>query len=189
MSAVFNAISRYQNHLYRQYAPASYALMVERMSRLISDGNVTPPFEGSVFTTMELTFVDGSSHEQYNEDAAIEAMEAVTIFGSFDDLLGGHLSFGKHRAAIQAPAGTTYLLPSASTSIRYTAIAKNERRYQFRQFISAGVLRWVEKGGRTDKQFEATTTAGEREVWAASRIARGDTTLNLFSQLDDIQAL
>ncbi|KAK6975116.1 hypothetical protein R3P38DRAFT_3477546 [Favolaschia claudopus] len=185
-SAIFRAISEYQNHIYRQYAAESFAYMAGILDLLVANAGVNPAFPGSVFTTTELTFFDGSSHEHYNDNAAIEAMEAVTIFGDFNELLGGHISFGKHRAVIQSPSGTTYLVPSASNTLRYTAIGKKERRYQFRQYVSAGVLRWVQKGGRTDKQFEETTTAGEREAWATSREARGDTCLNLFSQLSDI---
>ncbi|KAK6969168.1 hypothetical protein R3P38DRAFT_2814909 [Favolaschia claudopus] len=120
--------------------------------------------------------------------SANRGIEAITIFGSFDDLKGGHISFDKHKSVIQTPSGTTYLVPSASKSSRYAAIAKGEHRYQFRQFISAGVMRWVEKGGRTDRQFDESSSAAQREAWRESRLARGSTAMKFFSHIDDISS-
>ncbi|KAK6974483.1 hypothetical protein R3P38DRAFT_3239331 [Favolaschia claudopus] len=73
-SAVFKAISEYQNHLYRLYFPVSYAYMADQMDTLLLNRNLSPPYVGSVFTNAELRYSDGASHEAVNDDAAVEGI-------------------------------------------------------------------------------------------------------------------
>jgi hypothetical protein len=147
---------------------------------------VSPPFKNSVFTTAEINFCDTPNISRKNEDAAFDTMEAVTSFGSYDHTQGGHIVFADDHGMLEMPVGTTVLFPAGTKRYTFAAVGKNEHRYLFRQFCSAGVLRWVDKGGRTDHQFACEASLEERAAWEAMRQQRGQTSLKLFSKLRDV---
>jgi hypothetical protein len=56
----------------------------------------------------------------------------------------------------------------------------------FRQYCHAGVLRWVEKGGRSDVQFEVKAKQAEVDAWNQFRTQRGRASAGMFSKIGDI---
>ncbi|KAJ7801670.1 hypothetical protein B0H14DRAFT_2386217 [Mycena olivaceomarginata] len=113
-------------------------------------------------------------------------MEAVTSFGSYDHTQGGHIVFADDHGMFEMPVGTTVLFPAGTKRYTFAAVGKNEHRYLFRQFCSAGVLRWVDKGGRTDLQFAREASLEQQAAWEAMRQQRGQTSLKSFSKLRDV---
>ena len=78
---------------------------------------------------------------------------AVTAFGDYDPLAGGHLIFWDLAIAIEFPPGSTILLPSAIIWHSNVAIAEDERRFSITQYSAGGLLRWVDCGFQTQQAF------------------------------------
>ncbi|KAK7013745.1 hypothetical protein R3P38DRAFT_2788019 [Favolaschia claudopus] len=175
-SVCFRAISAYQNHLYRLYAPRSYAYLAAKIDQL----DLTLPFRNSIFTTCELRYGDVPTFEDFNDAAAFDTMEAMTVVGS----TGGHITFEEDQIIHELNVGNTVLAASGAKKTNFPTIGKTGRRFVFRQYVSAGVLRWIEKGGRTDKEFE-TAPEAERAAWVAGRRDRANTGLKMFGRLSD----
>ncbi|KAK7053549.1 hypothetical protein R3P38DRAFT_2500714, partial [Favolaschia claudopus] len=166
-------------------APNAFDYLSTHMQRLMQDQGVSPAFPGSVFTTAEITSCDAPNFCRFNEDAAFDTFEAITFLGRYDHTCGGHIIFPDINMLFEVPVGSTYLIPSGARSFNFTAIRKKEYRYMFRQFVSAGVLRWVEKGGRTDAEFDVNASVEERAAWMKMRSERGKSSLKMFSRLSD----
>ncbi|KAJ7860814.1 hypothetical protein B0H14DRAFT_2350433 [Mycena olivaceomarginata] len=164
----------------------SYAQVSSNVDELIRRRITYPPFPKSVFTTAEVNFCDAPSISRKNWDAVFDSMEAVTSLGTYDHRKGGHIMFLDDDEMVEMPPGTTVLFPAGTKSYNFAAVGKHEQRYLFRQFCSAGVLRWVEKGGRSDKQFDDEAALENQDAWDEMRRHRGQTSLKLFSKLKDI---
>ncbi|KAK6992841.1 hypothetical protein R3P38DRAFT_3224662 [Favolaschia claudopus] len=146
------------------YAALAYAYAKAQMELLVDQRLVSSPFPNSVFTTAVLSFCDAPAAPAINNEAALDTMEAITFLGSYNDAGGGHLVIRDDRVLLRLPVGQTVLLPSGAKRFKFTGIQRNERRYMFRQFVSAKVLEWVDKGKRVG----------------------GKDSLNFFSKLSDV---
>ncbi|KAJ6547926.1 hypothetical protein DFH09DRAFT_926679 [Mycena vulgaris] len=81
-------------------------------------------------------------------------MEAITSIGNYDHTKGGHIIFwgpgGK--GVVELAPGHTIIFPARTKRYSFVAVAPNETRFLFCQWCNAGVLRWIEKGGRSDTE-------------------------------------
>jgi hypothetical protein len=121
-----------------------------------------------------------------NPDIAFDTMEAVTVFGSWDYKTGGGILLPEDEGMIQLKPGATILFPAGTKRFTFVAVAPHETRYFFRQYCHAGVLRWVEKGGRSDTEFEDVSSAEEIMAWNEHRAQRGRASIKMFSKLRDV---
>ncbi|KAK7045172.1 hypothetical protein R3P38DRAFT_2766700 [Favolaschia claudopus] len=178
-SPFFRAISTYHNHMYRLYAPEAYGYLSAKMEEL----QVALPFSDSVFTTCELRYGDTPTFDDFNDDTAFDTMDATTVLGSN----GGHVTFQEDRIIQELKVGHTVLAASGAKRINFPTVKTLGcgRRILFRQYVNAGVLRWINKGRRTDKEFEAAPEA-DRAVWVARRREMGKTSLKMFGNLKDV---
>lgn len=179
------------NHpdIYRQAAPHSYAHAAAKIDELVSRQIAVPAYDNSVFTTSEINFCDAPSVPRKNYDASFETMEAITVLGSYDHQKGGHIVFSDDDAMVELPVGATVLFPAGTKRYNFAAVGKNEQRFLFRQFCSAGVFRWIDKGGRSDNDFDHKAPLRAHAAWAEMRATRGHTSLKLFSKLRDVYVL
>ncbi|KAJ6462539.1 hypothetical protein C8R45DRAFT_841518, partial [Mycena sanguinolenta] len=141
------------------------------------------PFRNSVFTTAEISFGDATASTTKNLDAAFDTMEAVTSIGSYDHTTGGHILFEDDGGMIELPPGTTVLFAGGAKRHKFAPVGKLENRFLFRQFCSAGVLRWIENGGRPDKDWEHQASDADLAARQEMRDRRG---IRSFSKLHDI---
>ncbi|KAK7045180.1 hypothetical protein R3P38DRAFT_2766708 [Favolaschia claudopus] len=139
------------------------------------------PFANSVYTTCELRYGDTPTFDDFNDDTAFDTMDATSVLG----LVGGHVTFQEDQIIQQLRVGHTVLAASGSKRINFPTVKKLGRRFLFRQYVDAGVLRWIEKGGRTDKEFEALPEA-DRAAWVAGRRERAETGLRMFGNIADV---
>ncbi|KAJ7462422.1 hypothetical protein FB451DRAFT_1026761 [Mycena latifolia] len=116
-------------------------------------------------------------------------MEAITSFGNYDYKKGGQLVSWDDKAVIEVPPGATVLLPTGTKRYSFMAVAPSERRYLFRQYCNAGALRWVEKGGRSDREWENILSEEELDAWKGKRVELGAASLKSFSKIGDIYVL
>ncbi|KAK7000621.1 hypothetical protein R3P38DRAFT_3218884 [Favolaschia claudopus] len=176
-------VSKFHNHLYQRIAPRSFADALEKVQHLSARGIATSQFSDSVFTSAAFCFGDAPSAPETNDDAAIDTMEAFTVLGKFD---AGHLELQDEEKIIKLRAGTTVLLAAGSKPYKFSAVGKTEHLYVFRQWCSAGILRWIEKGGRSDTEFQKGASFEDRLSWINRSHDRGVTGIKLFSPLHDL---
>ncbi|KAF6754790.1 hypothetical protein DFP72DRAFT_758854, partial [Ephemerocybe angulata] len=72
-----------------------------------------------------------------------------------DAELGGHLVIEELGIAIEFPAGSCILIPSAVFTHSNTTIQPGETRVSFTQFSSGALFRYADNGYRTEKQLKA----------------------------------
>ncbi|KAJ7481409.1 hypothetical protein B0H11DRAFT_2232906 [Mycena galericulata] len=185
-SPVFEAISAYQNHLVWQVAPRLCAGIAIELSKLKDKTNLEPAFKDSIFTTSEVVTCAGLNFSRRNYEAAFYALEVLTICSTYNFKERGHLIFWEDDAIIPLRPGTTVAFPGGTKRYSFVDVAHNEKRYIFRQFCHTGILRWVEKGFRSDVEFEATASHAEMAAWNARRAARGEKSIKLYGKLKDI---
>ncbi|KAJ7173283.1 hypothetical protein C8R46DRAFT_893471 [Mycena filopes] len=116
-------------------------------------------------------------------------MEAITVVGHWNHKRGGGIWFPLRRIMLELIPGATVLIPSGTEPYSLVAVRAHEQQYVVRQFCDAGVLRWVEKGGRTDAQFEASASPVEVIAWEDMCDERGRASVRMFSHLRDIFVL
>ncbi|KAJ7836823.1 hypothetical protein B0H13DRAFT_2368557 [Mycena leptocephala] len=95
VSEAFIVVNAYQNHIYQQAAPVSYATVEGHVNDLVRREIAFPAFKNSVFTTSEISFGDAGSPLRKNIQAAIGTFEAVTVVGTWDHEKGGDLVPGR----------------------------------------------------------------------------------------------
>ncbi|KAJ7152744.1 hypothetical protein C8R43DRAFT_886147, partial [Mycena crocata] len=170
---------------YRQFAPRSHAAVAMAVDALVSRKIAKPAFPNSVFTTSQLRFCDVPSISQKNIDSDFVTMEAITAVGTYDKKRG-QLILYDDEGAVEFPPGSTALFPTGTKRFSFAPVAAHETRYLFRQFCHASVLRWLEKDGQGDTEFEGFASAEEMEAWQARRSARGANAIKYFSKLHDV---
>ncbi|KAJ7919702.1 hypothetical protein B0H13DRAFT_1868288 [Mycena leptocephala] len=146
-SDCFNAISGYQNHMYEHIGAPGYARVGADVGELIAREIVFPAFEHSVFTTTEIDFGNVSYPLHKNLDAAFDTFELLTVLGFWNHKAGGGIEFMDGDGVMELIPGATVAIPTGTKGYRLLPIASHEKRYVFRQYCHASVLRWVAKGG------------------------------------------
>ncbi|KIY61874.1 hypothetical protein CYLTODRAFT_314150, partial [Cylindrobasidium torrendii FP15055 ss-10] len=111
----------------------------------------------------------------------------VTVFGPFDHTKGGHIVLEDFNIMIQAPHGTSYAIMGACVSHGNAPLADptTEHRSSFTQYMPGGLRRWVDNGGKTDKQLKETDPIRYKEVqgWKQGNWDRG---IGMLSTLDEV---
>jgi hypothetical protein len=157
-----------------------------KVDELISREIVFPAYQHSVFTTTEISFGHAPSPAWKNIMTAFDTMEAITVLGSWDPRKGGGIMFWHDGTMLELIPGATVLFPAGTKNYSLVAIAPHETRYVFRQYCHAGVLRWIEKGGRSDTEFDEGAGPDEIKAWNEIREKRGRASAKMFSKIGDI---
>ncbi|KAJ7105448.1 hypothetical protein C8R43DRAFT_906554 [Mycena crocata] len=160
------------------------------ISHLIADlkrlRGIAPPFADSVFTTCEIAFCDVPNLSRKNPEATFEGFEALTVTGEWDWVKRGGIIFWEDEKTIALRPGMTVLFPAGTKRYSFVPVAPHETRYIFRQYCHAGVMRWCQKGGRSDTEFDKKATVAEKAAWEAKRASCGKAAAKLYSKLGDI---
>jgi hypothetical protein len=114
---------------------------------------------------------------------------ALTVLGSYDHTLGGHLILFNLKLVIQFPVGSTALIPSGCVDHGNTPIGDGETRLSIAQYAAGGLFRWVAYGFKSAKTL-LKMKAGRR---LKSQIDKGPGDrwregLEMFSTLDGLLA-
>ncbi|KAJ6518238.1 hypothetical protein C8R47DRAFT_960294 [Mycena vitilis] len=113
-------------------------------------------------------------------------MEVLTVFGTWDHTTGGGILFADGDGVVELIPGATIVIASGTKGYSLLPVGLGEKRYIFRQYCHASILRWVDKGGRSDKEFDADAPYEEVLAWNRKRADRGRTSLKMFSRLADV---
>lgn len=111
----------------------------------------------------------------------------IVPLGCFDPKVGGHLILFDLGLVIEFPPGSSILIPSAVLRHGNTSIRPHEERMSFTQYCSGGLMRWVECGFRTYKQYQEEDPVGFAKFKGDLK-DRTTRYLNLFSRINRASA-
>ncbi|KAJ7766364.1 hypothetical protein DFH07DRAFT_769906 [Mycena maculata] len=168
----FEAISEYQNHVVRQIAPKSYAKLQYQMSRLQEETDLAPSSPGR--------------YSRPNRESKFDAMELLTIGGSYDWKERGLLLFWDDHGTFPLRPSSTVAYPAGTKRFSFIPVAPHETFYVFRQYCHAGVMRWIEKDFRSDAQFEEEASDEELADMKEARESHGRNTIKNFTKIHDV---
>ncbi|KAJ7138905.1 hypothetical protein C8R46DRAFT_921768 [Mycena filopes] len=171
------------------YGEQGHASVAGKIDELVRRQIVAPPYKHSVFTTVQIEHSLEPKTVHKNVQAAFDTMEAITVLGHWNHKKGGGVWLSGDDSVLELIPGATFIVPTGSKAYSMVGVGPGERQYLFRQFCNAGVLRWVEKVGRSDTEFEADALPEEKSAWAEHRARRGNEALKKFSRLADIYVL
>lgn len=138
--------------------PDIYQLYDTTMTGLCdSNPNLERNFKGNVYAAMTLNLGPRAISYVHTDHLNLAyGLCAITAFGDYDPVQGGHLILWDLQMVIEFPPGSTILIPSAILRHSNAALAgENERRYALIQYSAGGLFRWVECGHRSQKDFFA----------------------------------
>jgi hypothetical protein len=117
-----------------------------------------------------------TSHPHTDEENLAQSWCSVTPVGLFNAKQGGHLVLWDLGLAIDFPAGSTALIPSALILHSNTSIQDRETRFSIVQYVGGGLFRWANKShaGGTN----AMGDLGQTGQWKKA--------LNMFTRVDEL---
>lgn len=89
--------------------------------------------------------------------------------------------------AVEFPAGSTILVPSAAIAHSNTPIQRGERRYSFTQYSAGGIFRWVDHGFQKEERYRAGLSAEELAEGLRKQRDQLAMGLDLFSTLAELR--
>lgn len=89
--------------------------------------------------------------------------------------------------AVEFPAGSTVLIPSAAIAHSNVPIQPGERRYSFTQYSAGGIFRWVDHGFQKEETYRAGLTADELAEQIKEQSDQLTMGLGLFSTLKELR--
>ncbi|KAK2466624.1 hypothetical protein APHAL10511_000882 [Amanita phalloides] len=110
---------------------------------------------------------------------------SITAFGQFDPTEGGHFVLWDYGLFVDFPPGLTILMPSALLLHSTTSISNREKRFSMIQYISGHLLRWVENGFWSDKEWGATATAEDEMLRERENEAWWSKAVNMYAVLEE----
>ncbi|KAF8878633.1 hypothetical protein BD779DRAFT_1613016 [Infundibulicybe gibba] len=127
--------------------------------------------------------------EHVDHGNASNMLCAITALGEFDHTRGGHLVLFPLKLAIQFPPGATILIPSACLAHGNTTLQPGETRQSITQYCAGGLIRWVDYGFCSAKDFLLKEGAAEKMEIDKAPGVRWLGLLDLFSTIEDIPAV
>jgi hypothetical protein len=170
--------------LFQQFAPKLAGHNSALLDKL-KERDLHPPFKHSVFTTAEWSFGNAASPPRKNKFELFYTFCAITAIGKYPPGRG-QVILWKDGMSLAFVPGTTILFPAGSKSYSFAAVETGESRFYFRQYFNAALARWVEKGGRSDNQFDDYVSTKGLEKYTRHRATRPARALRLYSKVEDL---
>ena len=114
-------------------------------------------------------------------------MCAIQSLGNFDHTKGGHLILWQLNIMLEFPPGFLALIPSATITHSNSPVSEHETRLSFTQFCPGGLLRYVDSGLRTEREFAEKDPAGFAEMQEA-KLRQWEERLELLTVYDELLA-
>ena len=170
------------------FAPKIYADTHHKLERVFKHHNFPLNFSGSIYPAVTFNFGPRTVCVPHL-DAANAPINwcHISAYGRFDSKLGGHILLLKPRMAVEFPAGSHVLIPSALFPHANVAIQPGEMRQSFTQYCAGGLLRWADCGFRTVKRLAEEDPATHAEYVEGLR-KRTLACVDLFSTLESLGA-
>jgi hypothetical protein len=199
-SESFQALSAYQNRkfphllilfrltrgsdLFWQFAPNLAGHNLALLDKL-KERNLHPPFKHSVFTTAEWSFGNAASPRRKNKYDLYYTFCAITAIGKYPPSRG-QVIIWKDGMSLTFVPGTTILFPGGCKRYSFAAVEAGESRFYFKQYFSGALARWVDKGGRSDNQFDDYASEEVMAAYTKRRGNRPQRAMQLYSKVNDL---
>ncbi|KAJ7041286.1 hypothetical protein C8F04DRAFT_1177461 [Mycena alexandri] len=183
LSDCFRALAAYQNHLLKQMAPRVHAYSRFQLDTLQDCFAIFPAFPGSAFSTAQFTFGNSHLYSRRNVRDILHGFRVITVLGNFTIC---YCILPDDNIAIHCFPGSTVLIAGSVKHYFFTKVEAKETRFLFEQFFDACVQRWIDRGFRSDTDYEENATDAEIvevETKLANRIPFA---MKLFSRLHEI---
>ncbi|KAG6836531.1 hypothetical protein H0H93_007015 [Arthromyces matolae] len=185
-ASCFKALAGFASSSYQMWSRGVYNHSKTRLDQIYEKYGLKRNFVNSVFPAAAFNFGPHVWTFRHRDSLNVPyGMCAVQALGHFDAKKGGHMVLWEFGVAIEFPAGACILLPSATITHSNVPTQPGDTRASFTQYIPGGLLRYVDNGMRTEKQFQAQDPTGYEDMCAkkATRWGKG---LALLSRWKDI---
>ncbi|KAG6835186.1 hypothetical protein H0H93_004147 [Arthromyces matolae] len=146
----------YASASFQLWAPRLYQYYKEHMKSLYELLNVPPFFPRSVYPSAAFN-LGGRVRTYVHRDTMNLPFGwcCVLALGNFDPDVSAKLILWDAKLIIRFPHGSTIFLPSASITHSNSPIQAGDYRISITQYAPGGLFRWVDNGGRTEKELKA----------------------------------
>lgn len=164
LSLEFKPSLRPPKAAFAMWAPDLHQYYEEKLRSLYEhDASLQRPFSNSIFSAATYNLGPHSICFLHTDFANLAfGWCSIVSLGSFDPTKGGHLILFQCCLAIEFPAGSLILFPSAAITHANTQIQHDEERYSLTQYSAGGLFRWVEQGFQTVEDY--TKGMSKREL-------------------------
>ncbi len=169
------------------YAPRVHLKMRRRLRLLyMRHPCLQLNFTNSIYPAAHFNFGPNSvcfEHTDYANDPVNWCH--ITALGHYDHTKGGHIILFNLRMAVEFPPSASILIPSGVVRHANVAIQSGEMRQAFTQYCPGGLLRWVDGGFQTLKDFGERDPQGKAN-FVAQLDAKTHTSVRYFSRWDEL---
>ncbi|KAJ7165263.1 hypothetical protein C8R46DRAFT_901030 [Mycena filopes] len=146
---------------------------------------VAPAFPGSIFTTAEFTFGNSCIHNRRNVRDVLHGLRAITVLGNYSICV---CVLPSDDIVMRCPPGTTILIEGSVKDYFFSRVGKGETHFLFQQYFDASVQRWIDRGFRSDAEYDAKATPEEIAYVEEKQANRVPFTMKLLSRLHELHA-
>ncbi|KAK6997350.1 hypothetical protein R3P38DRAFT_2563409 [Favolaschia claudopus] len=178
--------------LFKLFCPTAYDTLAEdKKDMLERNPQAYFPNEASIFSaaTLELggPHFNIRDHRGDLRDMEPAGWNILTALGKFRSLYGGHVIFWELGLVVQFPPGSSILLPAGLIHYSFVKVEEEETRLSMLQWAGAGVRRFLDNGGRLDKDFAARATPNEHSGREHRREIAHEIAIEAFPRQRDLQ--
>ncbi|KAJ7673337.1 hypothetical protein DFH06DRAFT_979249 [Mycena polygramma] len=167
--------------LLKRFFPRVHAHQHSQLELLWDRSALNPAFYDSAFTTAEFTFGNAVLKSRHDVDDVIHGVRAITILGTSCICV-----IPSDNLAIRCPPGSTIFIAGSIKKYFFSTVGVGEKRYFFQQYFNAGIQRWIDRGFRSDEDYDLNATPEEMAPVEAKMAQRLPFTYRLFSRLPEI---
>nr|GAT45803.1 predicted protein [Mycena chlorophos] len=185
--------------LVRQFFPELFATLQNAVGDLFSRGlkDLEMPFENSAFPTCELRLLN-ADRARSDQDAKQWVVEpghvfVGTVYGEWNPACGGYLILHDDKKMVALANGTTFIIAGGTKRFGFAPVGVHEQQVLFGQYFHGSVFRWLEKGGRTEWDWDTIVEEGRDgkdrralRAWREKRKLRALQRMKLFPKLEAI---
>ncbi|RDX39967.1 hypothetical protein OH76DRAFT_1366929, partial [Lentinus brumalis] len=180
-------IAGFGNVMLATYAPRVHLKMKRRL-RLLYERYPTLKlnFDNSIYPAAHFNFGPNSvcfEHTDFANDPVNWCH--ITALGRYDPTQGGHIILLDLRLAVEFPPGASCFIPSGVARHANVAIRPGEMRQAFTQYCAGGLLRWVDAGFQSLKEFGQRDPQG-RAIFDAELDEKTLASVKYFSRWDQL---
>ncbi|KAJ2921681.1 hypothetical protein H1R20_g15413, partial [Candolleomyces eurysporus] len=188
-SKAIQCIATWQNNCYKQWMPRLAEKSEESLDRLLEwKPALQRTFSDTVFASTTYNFGPNVVCDfHYDHLNWAPGICAVTSGGSYDFKKGGHMVLKEAKLVIEFPPCTTILLPSATVMHGNSPIQSGELRISMTQYTAGGVVRWVDYGFRSSKEYQANRSSSRSSSMDGGN--RWAESLDLYSKYSEFSTV
>lgn len=146
--------------VFRDYAERLHSFCKETLEKLEErHPELRRPFADTAFAGITFNFGPGVCTFPHKDCMNLSwGWCSITALGEYDHRKGGHIILWDLGVAVEFPAHSTILIPSAIVKHSNASIQEGERRQSVTQYNSVGLFRWRAYG------FQLQSTAEKKGV-------------------------